>query len=431
MAAAAKLIPAPSFAAAIANRPALVEPTIRRRLRQTGAGKAALGLPGVADESWRMTNLRSWADAPLQPAGGIADLAGAAEAVACPHDATRFVFVNGAFRSDLSAEVVDEADVYIAPMAIAARDRADLVETALGFISETENDAISALNAAFHQDGLFIWLAPNARPAKPIAIAHVTGSGVTAHPRHAIVLSANSELTLIESATGVGDAAYLSNSVLEAHVGDGAKLTRRVLQTEKDAAASLAQTWVRVSKDAVFDNFALQVGSALARDDIRVRLEGPGAHTALHGAFLGRDAQHFDTMSVISHDREQTTSEEMYRIILDDASVGVFQGRIEVAQDAQQIAGDQMSRGLLLSDRSRALFKPELEIFADDVKCSHGSTIGQLDENALFYLRARGVPEKRARRLLIEAFVAEGLDHLGDTAIRKWFDEAAFTWLDR
>ncbi|MEM7618532.1 MAG: SufD family Fe-S cluster assembly protein, partial [Pseudomonadota bacterium] len=194
---------------------------------------------------------------------------------------------------------------------------------------------------------------------------------------------------------------------------------------------ALNQLWARIGKDAAIDNFALNLGGRLAREDIRVVLDAPGAHVALNGVFLGDGERLLDTATIIRHAREHTTSDEKYRGVLADKSVGVFQGRIEVRPDAQKIEGHQMTRGLLLSERAKAHFKPELEIFADDVKCSHGSTIGQLDEAALFYLRSRGLPLAIARRLLIDAFVEEGLDDVGDEALRAWVGEAAAAWVRR
>lgn len=428
---AALTLPAPAFTAALSARPAQIEPAFKRKLRQAGAARAAEGLPGTGEEAWRMTNLRALAELDLAVAGGAARLVDGADMPPIPAGTQRYVFVNGHFRDDLSAPIVDTDTAYIAPLIVATRDRAALVERALGQLAATETDGVSALNAAFHQDGLFVWIAKGTAYDAPIAITQIGGGAVSAHPRHAIVLEDHAALTLIDQASGVGEAPYLANPVTEAVIGAGARLTRRAIQAESAQARSLSQFWARLERDALFETFSLQVGGALARDDLRVRLDGPGAHTALHGIFLGAGDQHFDTMSVIGHDREHTTSDEVYRGVLDDRAIGVFQGRIEVKRDAQQIEGNQMSRGLLLSDRARALFKPELEIFADDVKCSHGSTIGQLDADALFYLRARGVPLVAARRLLIDAFVTEGLDGVEDGPIRAWLNDAAAAWLDR
>jgi len=208
-------------------------------------------------------------------------------------------------------------------------------------------------------------------------------------------------------------------------------LTRVVDQAAPMQAYFLNQFWASLGKDATFDNFALNVGGAIARDDIRVSLDAPGAHVTLNGVFLADDQRHLDTATIIRHAREHTTSDEKYRGVLADRGVGAFQGRIEVRPDAQKIEGHQMTRGLLLSDRAKAHFKPELEIFADDVKCSHGSTIGQLDETALFYLRSRGLPLPAARQLLIDAFIEDGLDDVGHADFRAWIGEAAARWVRR
>lgn len=397
------------IADAIAQRPTLAEPAIRRQIRKSGEALAAAGLPGPRDEAWRMTNLRPIADAALAPAtcapAGVLDAA-------------------------LSDDPIDTKDMFVGSIALAARDHADKLGQAFGREAR-DDDAIAGLNAAFHLDGLFVWAAPGAAIPEPVAIVNYTSAGVSAHPRHAFVLGANAQAALFERFIGAPAGAHLTNAVAEASIGDGARLTRVVDQSASADAYLLNQFWASVGKDATFDNFALNVGGAIARDDLRVSLDAPGAHVALNGVFLADAQRHLDTATIIRHAREHTTSDEKYRGVLADRGVGVFQGRIEVRPDAQKIEGHQMTRGLLLSERAKAHFKPELEIFADDVKCSHGSTIGQLDETALFYLRSRGLPLPAARQLLIDAFIEDGLDDVADSGFRTWIGEAAARWVRR
>jgi len=417
-----------AFADAIAQRPTLAEPAIRRQLRKNSEALAAAGLPSPLEESWRMTNLRPVVEAGLTPAAGAPTAAPSADAVPTPDGARRFVFVDGVLDPSLSDTPLDSKDVFVGSIALAARDHPERLAEAFGQRASAE-DVIAGVNAAFHLDGLFVWLAAGSSLDEPIAIVNYVTAGVSAHPRHAFVLGANAHATLFERFIGAPAAACLTNSVGEASIADGAKLVRVVEQSMPSDAFALNQFWASVGKDAVFDNFALNVGGGVARDDLRVSLDAPGAHVALNGVFLADARRHLDTATIIRHAREHTTSDEKYRGVLSDKSVGVFQGRIEVRPDAQKIEGHQMTRGLLLSERAKAHFKPELEIFADDVKCSHGSTIGQLDETALFYLRSRGLPLTAARRLLIDAFVEEGLDDVAHAPFRAWIGESASQWV--
>jgi len=191
------------------------------------------------------------------------------------------------------------------------------------------------------------------------------------------------------------------------------------VQTENMEATHLGSMHVRVGRDATYETFCMSAGGRLSRTEAFVRLEGQGAHCGLNGAYLMKGREHCDNTTVIEHTVPRTTCREVFKGVLDDESKGVFQGKIVVHKDAQKTDGHQLSKALLLSDNAGMDAKPELEIYADDVKCSHGATCGQLDTTALFYLRSRGIPDALARNLLIQSFVAEALEEISDEAVRQ------------
>ena len=239
----------------------------------------------------------------------------------------------------------------------------------------------------------------------------------------------NSQATIVKLHAGLGVGAYFANAVTEVEVGDGATLRHYRVQSENRESTHLANLNVRIGKDATYDGFGLHLGGRLSRTDVFARLEGEGGHCGLNGAYLMKGREHCDTTTVIEHHAAHTTCREIFKGILDDEARGVFQGKIIVHPGAQQIDGHQLSNALLLSDRAEMDAKPELEIYADDVKCSHGATTGKLDDTSLFYLRSRGIPEALARNLLIQSFLAEVIDEVKDEAVREALMDKVIHWL--
>jgi Fe-S cluster assembly protein SufD len=266
----------------------------------------------------------------------------------------------------------------------------------------------------------------------PIEIVYMNGgtdAPIIRHPHNLFVLEKGSQATLIKRHAGIATGAYFNNAVTEIVVGGGATLRHYTVQTDCLEAIHLSSVNVRVGQDATYEAFNLDIGGRLSRSETRVRLEGRGAHCNLSGTYMMRGRQHCDNTTIIDHLVPDTSAREVFKGVLDDEARGVFQGKLIVHKDAQRTNGHQLSRALLLSDRAEMDAKPELEIYADDVKCSHGATTGQIDETALFYLRSRGIPEALARNLLIQSFIAEALEEVSDESVREAIAGLVVHWL--
>jgi Fe-S cluster assembly protein SufD len=251
-----------------------------------------------------------------------------------------------------------------------------------------------------------------AGPVEVIFIGGVSDTSIAYRPSIAIRLEDNSRASVLENHVGFGDSIYFSNGVAEVRVGQNARLNHIKIQAEGAGAYHLSNLRAQIGRDGAYDACTLSIGAKLSRNDINARLEGDGATCSLNGATLLRGTQHCDNTTVVDHLVPNTSCDEVFKGVLDDKARSVFQGKLVVHKDAQKADGRQYCRTLLLSDDAEVNAKPELEIYADDVKCAHGATVGEIDESALFYLRSRGVPEKRARSLMVESFLAEALENI-------------------
>lgn len=367
-----------------------------------------LGLPGTSrgrrPEAWKYTT--------LQPLGGMTFRAdGSAPAFAVPEAAARLVFAGGAYRDDLSTAV---------PGFARFADQPDF-----GELSWPDRDPMVALNTMLAEDGAILTI-PDGEDAGIVFLIHASIDGTSAHPRHMIRLGHGARLTLMEMSRGEG--CYVHNPVSEIHVADGAVLTHVRTQTESTAAFHLATIYAAIAAGGTYDSFTLNIGGRIARTEIHATLNGPGAVAHLNGAQLLTGSQHADFTSIVRHAAPKGTSRQTIKNVLAGRSRGVFQGRIEVARGARGTDGYQMNRALLLSPDAEIDTKPELEIFADDVKCSHGATVGELDPEQLFYLRSRGIPDSEARSILVRAFLAEALDPVTNDTARGLLEDAVARW---
>ncbi len=275
-------------------------------------------------------------------------------------------------------------------------------------------DPLAAYSTAHLSDVLVIEVAANTKLDSPLVLDHRRLAGQAAFARYLVVVGSGAEVELIERYASSGQG--VSSPVIEVFVEAGAQLRHLRSQTESLEATHLGWTAAHVARDATYSHFALNQGAGLSRHNIRVDLAGNGAHLDLFGLHLLDGKQSCDSHTRINHNAPHTTSNEVYKSVVGGSGNSIFQGKIYVAKDSQKIVGNQMSRGLLLGPRARVHNKPELEIYADDVICSHGSTVGALDEQAIFYLRARGIPEAVAQKMMVEAFVQDVLEELGETA---------------
>jgi Fe-S cluster assembly protein SufD len=368
----------------------------------------SLGLPGTT----RGRRAEAWKYTTLQPLGGMSfESAVAKPAIALPEAATRIVFAGGRYRADLSnfaqgfASFADQPD--------------------FGELSWPDRDPMVALNTMLAEDGAILTI-PDGHDAGTVFLIHAGIDGTSAHPRHMIRLGTGARLTLIETSDGEG--CYLHNPVTEIHVADGAVLTHVRTQTDSTAAFHMATIYAAIEAGGTYDSFTLNIGGRITRTEIHAILNGPAALAHLNGAQLLTGSQHADFTSVVRHAGPKGTSRQTVKNVLSGHSRGVFQGRIEVARGAQGTDGYQMNRALLLSPDAEIDTKPELEIFADDVKCSHGATIGELDAEQLFYLRSRGIPDSEARSILVRAFLAEAIDPVTNDTARELLETEVARW---
>lgn len=414
-------------------------------LRQSALARfTASGLPTPRRESWKYTNLR-----PLEKAGfdtsGVPracisiDRAPSLLPAASEHH--RLVFVDGHHRTDLSSvRKLPHGAEFITLRELLAREP-EWVERHLGATAgaalDDEGQPLLALNTAMMMNGFVLRLAEGVALHEPIEVVHLGGAGdrpLAYHPRNLVVLAPGAQATLIEHHTHMGPVGdqgqpYYTNSGTEVSLAAGAVLHHYKLQAEAPNAFHTATVHAEVGKDALYDAFGMTTGARLSRNEIAVRLAGEGANCHLNGAYLLRGKQHCDNTTRIDHLVPNTACSEVFKGVIDDEARGVFQGKIIVHRDAQHTNGHQLSKVLLLSDRAEIDAKPELEIYADDVACSHGATAGDLDHDALFYLRARGIPEAEARALLIEAFLAESVHNIAAKGICPALMSSIAHWL--
>jgi Fe-S cluster assembly protein SufD len=380
----------------------------------------ARGLPTLRDEAWRYTSLAklgevSFHEALTEAAGFVAD-------TALPdldglRDLPRLVFVQGRFNAIES----------VLPQGAIVRSFAASAD--FGLLARPEHDRMVALNTMLAEDGAIIEVPANvdAGALLLISVGHdIHGTAVAFHPRHAVRLAEGAALTVVELACGQGQ--YLHNPVTEIVLGAGARLTHVRLQNEGPSAFHLATIYADLAADAAYESFTLSIGARVARTEVQARLSGPGAHAAINAAQLLRGTQHSDFTTIVSHDAPSCASRQTVKHVLAGHARGVFQGKIEVARAAQKTDGYQMNQALLLSPDAEIDCKPQLEIFADDVKCSHGATVGELDPEQIFYLVSRGIPQADARAMLVRAFLAEALDMVQHEAARAMLERVIDAW---
>ena len=378
-----------------------------------------LGLPSVREEAWRYTNLRPLAEAAFaEPLTAVSD-----EGAAAPEtgiDAPALVFADGRYQAGLSR----------VPEEIEFSTFAERPE--FGRLARPERDAFAALNAMLAEDGAQISVAEGIDAGTVVLLseaADVHDRPVAFHPRHSFTLAPGARLTVVEIARGRGQ--YLHNQVVTVHVAEGAVLTHIRLQDEGPEAFHVATVYAEIAERGTYDCFVLTLGARLARAEIHARLLGAEGAVHLNGAQLLGGQQLGDITTVVAHDAPNCASRQTIKNVLSGRSRGVFQGRIEVARVAQKTDGYQMNQALLLSPDAEIDCKPQLEIFADDVKCSHGATVGELDADQLFYLRSRGVPAAEARSILVRAFLTEALDPIGHEGARALLERGIEAWWGR
>lgn len=392
-----------------------------------------LGFPTIHDEDWRFTNL-----APIErtrfrlmpngrPKLSRNDIAPFVFSDSLPN---QLVFIDGRFSAELSSLDTSHG-VRISNLTKALVDYPDLLSEHLTRYADVENEAFTALNTAFMEDGAFVLIPKGVLLSEPIHLLYISTINdlpSLANPRNLIIIEDNSQANIIEHYVSLGSNVYFSNVVTEVVIGENSTLDHYMIERESPKAYNVSTLRVEQKRNSNLNSHSLLLGGALVRNNVHPVLVGEGCHSFINGLFMSRDRQHMDNYMKVEHASPHCDSRQLYNGVLDGKSRGVFHGRIIVHKDAQKTDAKQTNRNLLLSDSAQIDTKPQLEIYADDVKCTHGATIGQLDENAIFYIRSRGLSEESARAMLLYAFTSKSLETMKVKQIRVYIEELVTGW---
>ncbi len=390
---------------------------------------ADLGFPTTRDEEWKFTNLSPLTSITFDRASRAYDKHDVDALIRrLPETPNRLVFVNGYYAPELSSW--RNKGIKLLSFQKAFEQQNAKFEQLLCRYADFRQHAFIALNTAFLADGAFVQIPAGAIIEEPILLLHISAGGakpVVSYPRNLIVLGEHSQASIVETYIGLdGNSSvqpYFANAVTEIVEGEEAILDHYKLQMEAGNAFHIATIQAQVGRGGVFRSYAFNLGAALARTEINSVLE-EGSDCTLNGLYVTRGTQHVDSRTSIDHAQPHATSHELYKGILDDHSSAVFSGRIIVRKDAQKTDAKQTNKNLVLSEGATINTKPELRIFADDVRCTHGATVGQLDAEAMFYLRSRGIELQQARTLLIQAFAREIIDGIRIDSFRNYTENA-------
>jgi Fe-S cluster assembly protein SufD len=399
-------------AAALPGFPELRRKAIRRF--------AELGFPTGREEAWRFTDLTPLQETAFRPAGGTANPAQFAALAKGPLKACQVAFVDGRYAPQFSSLALPPG-VRVTTLATVLKEDPKRAEPFLGTIAPADRNPFAALNTAFMADGAFVQVARDVRVDRPLHVLFLSsfhGDPYVTHPRLLVSLEAGAAAVVVESYLGPAGGTYFTNAATEVHLGAGASLELCKVQRESREAFHVASMEARLARNARFVHHSISFGARIARNDFGVVLGDEGAEVDLNGLFEVGGQQLADHHTRIEHAAPHTTSRELYKGILDGRGRGVFDGSIVVRPKAQKTSAVQTNKNLLLSADAVVHTKPQLEILANDVKCKHGATIGQLDRDKLFYMRSRGLGLEEARRLLIHAFASEIIDQIKIEAVR-------------
>jgi Fe-S cluster assembly protein SufD len=415
---------------------------------------AELGFPTTKNEEWKYTNVSPIAKTAFQPAA-VARREFGLGYRARDLDCVQVVFVDGSYFPELSSTGTLQAGVKVGDLARALAANQPSLEAHLARYAGFEDHAFVALNTAFMRDGAFIEISKDVAVDRPIHLVYfstVDGQPTVTHPRNLILVGRGSQVNIIESYVGLGagnsklenrnsasepntsfefrassfdgGGVYFTNAVTEVVAGEGAVVDYCKVQQESAQAFHVASLNFQQERSSSVTTHSIAFGSVLDREDVTTVLGGEGAESLLHGLYVISGEQHVDNHTVIDHAKPHCSSRELYKGILDGKSSGVFNGKIIVRKDAQKTDSKQSNKNLLLSENSVINTKPQLEIYADDVKCTHGATIGQIDQEAVFYLRSRGIGLEEARALLTQAFASDVIDKIRFEPLRAKLREA-------
>jgi Fe-S cluster assembly protein SufD len=406
-------------------------------LRKAGLARfGELGLPTLKDEDWRFTNIAPIAKLPFRPAFETTDSVKAdalKDFTFARLPGVKLVFVNGQFAPSLSSVTGHSSGVKAGSLAMALSTDAAFLEKHLGRYAQNADNGFTALNQAFFLDGGFVHVPAGKIVEEPIQFIYISTAaqnGATFNPRNLVIAEANSSVTILESYVSLGGSNYFTNAVTELVAGDNARLEFVKYQDEAADAFHIAAFHGEFGRASNVNVHSFALGAKISRNNIRTKLAGEGLECILNGLYLTRGEQLADHHMIVEHAQPHCASHEYFNGILDDKSKGVFHGRILVRPIAQKTDAKQTNKNLLLSNDATADTKPQLEIYADDVKCTHGATIGQLNDESIFYLRSRGLAPETARRMLIHAFAGEIIERIKHEPAREELDKLVWDRLE-
>ncbi len=386
------------------------------------------GFPTRKEEHWKYTDVRRIANKSFSFSESETSLTSAhVNAVRFDElECHELVFHNGVYQSNLSNIDNLQEGVLITDLATALIEHKELVSQHINQSDDERTTAFTALNTSFLQQGCLIVIPDNTIIKKPINLLYLSGlnEGMpNSQPRNIIVLGKNSEATIIESFVGLDETVYFTNSVTEISLAENSHCNHYKLQQESRKAFHIGSLKITQNKYSRLQSHSISLGAALARNDIHCQLKESGSSILMNGLYMASGKQHIDNHTLVDHMVPHTSSDQVYRGVLNDQGRGVFNGKVVVHKDAQKTDANQSNANLLLSGTAEVDTKPELEIYADDVKCSHGATVGQLDQNMMFYLRSRGIEEETAKSLLTFAFADEVISKIAFIPIRERLEQ--------
>ena len=406
-------------------------------LRQRGAERfQATGFPTPRDEDWRFNTLAPLTQTEFQLAP--ADVSGVTAAQVAPFlyaipGVRTLVFVNGRYAPALSSPGEFPAGVSVRNLAAALGAQHPVLEQHLGRYAEPGKGGFTALNTAFVRDGLFVHVEKDVDAGAPIHAVFVSDGKVgntASHPRNLIVVERGARVAVLESYVSPAGGTYFTNAVTEAVVGDNAQFEHLKIQRESEQAYHVGTTHIHQGRDSRSTSHSVSFGAAFCRNNLDINLDGENIESQMLGLYMGRGRQELDNHTNLLHAHPNCATREIYKGILDDRAHGIFNGKIYVTPIAQKTDAKQTNRALLLSDTARIDTKPQLEIFADDVKCTHGATVGNLDQLAGFYLKSRGIGGALGRKILVYAFAAEILEEIPYESVRQTLEALVMARLD-
>ena len=400
---------------------------LRSMRRDAFARFCDAGFPTTKDEDWRFTNVAAIARGSFAAAaaGNSRLTMEELQPFRIPGAACRLVFVNGHFEPELSDKASCPPAVEAGSLAGALARNPETLDPHLGRYLNTQRDSFCCLNTAFLEDGAYVRIAKGTVVEAPLHLLFVSigaGEPLMAHPRNLLIAEPDTQVDIVEEHVSLDEGIFFSNVVTELVAQENAVLSHHMIERENREAFHVSTLRIQAARNANVRSHSVLTGGALVRNNIHPVLSGEGAECLINGLFIGDGHQHMDNYMLLEHASPHCSSRQFYNGILDGEAHGVFHGRIIVHKDAQKTDAKQTNRNLLLSDSAQIDTKPQLEIYADDVKCTHGATIGQVDEEALFYLRTRGLKEGSARQLLLFAFAGECLERIAPGAARTYIE---------